>query len=83
LADAGIMAGGSRRNLAAGAELLDPGSHDETTQLLMADAQTSGGLVFGVDAGHTSEVLARLADADHTAARIGSTASGSGGVTLR
>ena len=83
LADDGIMPGGSIRNLAAGAELLDPGSHDETTQLLLADAQTSGGLVFGVDAEHTSEVLAHLTESGHTAARIGSTAPGSGGLVLR
>jgi selenide,water dikinase len=82
LADEGIMPGGSHRNLAAGADLLDPGSHDEITQLLMADAQTSGGLVFGVDPAHTAAVLTRLADTGHTAAHIGAVTAGPGGVVL-
>lgn len=83
LAQDGIMPGGSRRNLAGQAELLDPGSHDEITQLLMADAQTSGGLVFGVDPAHTAEVVAALVASGHTAARIGTTRAGSGGIELR
>lgn len=83
LADDGIMAGGSQRNLVAGAELLDAGAHDEITQLLIADAQTSGGLVFGIDPAHTIDVLRRLAESGHTAARIGSTSAGSGGIILR
>ena len=83
LASDGIMPGGSRRNLSWGAELFDPGSHDETAQLLIADAQTSGGLVFGVDPGETDALLAELATEGHTAARIGTTAEGAPGFTLR
>jgi len=83
LAESGIMAGGSRRNLAAGLDMLDAGSHDELTQLLIADAQTSGGHVFGVDPEHSSELLRRLVETGHTAAKIGRTAGGSGGVALR
>jgi len=83
LAGEGIMPGGSRRNLEACADMLDPGNHDETAQLLVADAQTSGGLVFGVDPAHTDAVLATLAEAGHTAAHIGSTTSGGGGILLR
>ncbi|MFT4987546.1 MAG: selenide,water dikinase, partial [Acidimicrobiales bacterium] len=71
LADDGIMPGGSRRNLEWGTALLDAGSHDELNQLMIADAQTSGGLVFGVDPGETAEVLAKLAATGHTAALIG------------
>lgn len=82
LAAEGIMPGGSRRNLEGGAELLDPGSRPELDQLLVADAQTSGGLVFGVDPGETSGVLARLAETGHTAARIGTTGPGSGRIVL-
>ena len=59
-----------------------PGSHDALSQLLIADAQTSGGLVFGVDPGQTDSVLAALADSGHTAARIGSTAGGAPGFKL-
>ncbi len=83
LAADGIMPGGSRRNLAAGADLLDAGPHDELHQLLVADAQTSGGLVFGVDPEATASVLANLTATGHTAARIGTTTRGTGGVTLR
>ena len=69
----GIIPGGSRRNLAWAKGLLDPGDADELTQLLLADAQTSGGLVFGVDPASTQDVLTELAETGHTAARIGTT----------
>ena len=82
LAADGIMPGGSRRNLDAGSEILDSGSHDELHQLLVADAQTSGGLIFGVDPGETAAVLDRLAATRHTAAKIGFTADGEGGIAL-
>lgn len=82
LASDGIMPGGSRRNLANGAELLEAGSHPELHQLLVADAQTSGGLVFGVGPERTADVLARLADTGHNAARIGVTEQGTGGLVL-
>ncbi|MFT6290028.1 MAG: selenide,water dikinase [Ilumatobacter sp.] len=83
-ANAGIMPGGSRRNLEWGIELLDAGGHCELNQLLIADAQTSGGLVFGVDPSETASVLAELAETGHIAAAIGSTsADDSPGVTLR
>ncbi len=82
LAGQGIMPGGSRRNLAWGHELLDAGSHDEMHQLLVADAQTSGGLVIGVDPGETSGILSELESSGHQAARIGSTSADSPGFTL-
>ncbi len=69
----GVMPGGSRRNLEWGSEYLDAGGHDELQQLLVADAQTSGGLVFGVDPSETDRVLSELASTGHTAARIGTT----------
>lgn len=83
LAAAGVMPGGSRRNLAWALEFLDPGGRDELQQLLVADAQTSGGLVFGVDPGETAGVLAELAASGHRAALIGRTREGSPGVDLR
>lgn len=82
LAAEGIMPGGSRRNLAWARSLLDPGTHDELTQLLIADAQTSGGLVFGVDPATTKDVLAELASTGHNAACIGRTSSGEPGLRL-
>lgn len=83
LAAAGIMPGGSRRNLAWAADFLDAGAHEEVHQLLVADAQTSGGLVFGVDPGETARVLEALATSGHRAARIGHTRRADPGIDLR
>jgi selenide,water dikinase len=83
LAREGIMPGGSRRNLEWGKTLLDPGPHDELHQLLVADAQTSGGLVFGVDPGESAAVLSALVASGHTAAVIGRTSAGEGSIRLR
>jgi len=83
LAADGVMPGGSVRNLEWGLELLEPGAHDDVHQLLIADAQTSGGLVFGVDPAHTAAVLEQLAATGHTAAHIGVSAVGPAGFELR
>lgn len=80
---AGIMPGGSRRNLEWGLDFLDAGDHDEVHQLLVADAQTSGGLVFGVDPAATAGILAELAATGHRAARIGAASAGTPGIVLR
>ncbi len=82
-AGAGVMPGGSRRNLAWALDFLDVGDHDEVDQLLVADAQTSGGLVFGTDPAATDDVLAELAATGHTAARIGSVIDADPGLRLR
>jgi selenide,water dikinase len=79
----GVMPGGSRRNLTWALGFLDAGEHDEVHQLLVADAQTSGGLVFGVDPSETAGVLAELAATGHTAARIGAVTTGEPGLRLR
>ncbi len=82
LAADGVVPGGSRRNLAWGESLLDTGGHDEITQLLVADAQTSGGLVFGVDPDETARALSALGESGHTAANIGRTTDDPAGLTL-
>jgi selenide,water dikinase len=64
-------------------EILDAGDHDDLHQLLIADAQTSGGLIFGVDPAHTDGVLAELAATGHRAACIGRAAAGTAGIVLR
>ena len=79
----GVMPGGSRRNLDHGRHLLDAGGLDETAQLLVADAQTSGGLVFGVDPSATDAVLAELVGTGHPAAHIGHTTPGTPTLHLR
>jgi selenide,water dikinase len=83
LAADGVMPGGSRRNLSWALEFVDVGDHDEVHQLLLADAQTSGGLVFGVDPSETASVLAELAATGHLAAHIGTAGAGSPGLILR
>ena len=82
LAGEGIMPGGSRRNLGHGGDRLDT-DRTETEQLLVADAQTSGGLVFGVDERHVDGVLTQLSDSGHTAAAIGEVVVGPGRFELR
>jgi len=89
LAADGVMPGGSRRNLSWALEFVDVGTVAELQQLLLADAQTSGGLVFGVDPSETAGVLAELAATGHQAAHIGTVSSssvarsGQPGLTLR
>ncbi len=82
LAGEGIMPGGSRRNLGHGVDRLDT-DRAETEQLLVADAQTSGGLIFGVDERHVDGVLAQLSESGHTAAAIGEVVAGPGRFELR
>lgn len=83
LAADGVVPGGSRRNLSWALEFVDVGPHGELAQLLLADAQTSGGLVFGIDPSETAGVLAELAATGHQAAHIGTTHEGTPGLTLR
>ena len=79
LADAGRFPGGSRRNLEWAHEGVEVGGHDGSDVLILADAQTSGGLVFGVDPDAAAGVVADLAGSGHTVAVIGRTSAGSGG----
>jgi selenide,water dikinase len=83
LAAEGMIPGGSRRNLDWIDDRLDPGAHDELTRLLLADAQTSGGLLVGVPAGAGATVVAELVADGHTAAVIGHTGPGPGRIHLR
>ncbi len=82
LAEAGAVTGDSRRNLDWADWLLDSGDTGELDVLLLADAQTSGGLVFGVDPTEVDGVLADLDSTGHAAAVIGRATAGSGRITL-
>ena len=82
LAEAGSMPGGSRRNLAWVDERLDHGGHAEIDVLLLADAQTSGGLVFGAAPAAAHEALDRLGESGHTASVIGRLVEGDGRIRL-
>ena len=81
LAEAGHVPGGTRRNLAAAAEYTtwDPGV-DEIERLMLADAQTSGGLLLAVRPDAARGLLDALG-AQHTlaAAEIGAVVAGTPG----
>ncbi len=81
LADGGIVPGGTRRNLASMVDRID-GDVEGISALILADAQTSGGLVFGVDPEHLDATLASLAEEGHQAAHIGKATGGSGRIVL-
>lgn len=83
LAEDGIVPGGSMRNLEWVRPRLDIQGPDETAVLLLADAQTSGGLIFGVSPEDADEVVDILIKSDHSAAIVGEVADGSGTVNLR
>ena len=51
--------------------------------LLLADAQTSGGLVFGVDKDKSADVCAELLSENVSAAVVGETLAGDGKISLR
>ncbi len=81
----GIYPGGSAANLDAARPRVhthDP--IDEVTLRLLADAQTSGGLLAAVDPAVADEVIAELEAAGTlAAARIGRVKAGEPGITLR
>jgi selenide, water dikinase len=83
LAEAGFVPGGSERNLSWVDERLDRGAVDAVTVVLLADAQTSGGLVFGVAPAHAAPAVDELRASGHRAAVIGAAAPGSGRILLR
>jgi len=82
LAADGVVPGGSRRNLDHVADHLVVEGPDELTVLLLADAQTSGGLVFGVPGEMADDAIAALEQTGHSAAVIGNSTEGEGIITL-
>ena len=84
LAADGVVPGGTGRNLAWIEGWLDIGAGvDELDVTILADAQTSGGLVFGVDPDAADDVVAGLVADGHTAAVIGRAVNGNGRIALR
>ena len=72
LAEDGVVPGGSRANLEFFSAVVDFDSGvDATTRLLLADAQTSGGLLLAVPPGHVSLLETRCSDAGQFCAVIG------------
>ncbi len=82
LAGQGIAPGGSRRNRDWTAPVVDAGGFDEVDVLLLADAQTSGGLLFGAAPDRARAAVAELAGRGVAAAVVGSVRSGTGRIAL-
>jgi selenide,water dikinase len=72
LARAGVVPGGTRANLEFVAPRTDlPDAMDEADRLVLADAQTNGGMLAAVAQRAAEKMLRRLADAGAPAMRIG------------
>lgn len=83
LAADGVVPGGTGRNLAWILESVDADPDvSELDITILGDAQTSGGLVFGVDPDAAAAVVAELEAGGHTAARIGNVVDGTGRIHL-
>lgn len=80
----GFVSGGTQRNLDWVRPHLDPGGHDEATAALVADAQTSGGLLFACAPETAVEAVDRLVEGGHPAAVVGELVDGvPGAIQLR
>lgn len=82
-AEDGVIPGGTRRNLAWVENQIDAGSFGETDLLLLADAQTSGGLIFGINKTKSAEACAELNESGVAATVIGETDADAGTGTIR
>jgi selenide,water dikinase len=71
LADRDLFSGGSRRNHAAYQEQVDWGGIPEVDQLILCDAQTSGGLLVAIPPRNTSRFESSLQSSPYAPARIG------------
>lgn len=78
LLDAGFVPGGTRRNAEQAARFLD-GPLEDRSRLLLADAQTSGGLLFSCAPAAAVQAVDELRSRGHAAAVIGSVTAGSPG----
>lgn len=83
LAEAGTIPGGSRRNGQWVAEALDVGAGiSDVDVAILADAQTSGGLLFGAEPERAAAAAAALNAGGVPAAVIGGVTAGSGRIRL-
>lgn len=78
----GLVPGGTRRNLDWVREQLQPGSCGEDALLLLADAQTSGGLLFGAAPTQAGQAAATLTATGLPSAVIGHAHPGTGQIHL-
>jgi selenium donor protein len=80
LAEAGHVPGGTKRNLEDLSEFADWGETDSITRTLLADAQTSGGLLIALPAEAAEGLVRELGGGDgRTAGRTAGVGGGGGG----
>lgn len=82
LAEKDLIPGGTRRNLDWVSDQLDATGILELEMLVLADAQTSGGLLFGVVPDRASDAVGEINAAGIPAAVIGRAQSGTGRIIL-
>jgi selenide,water dikinase len=82
LAEKDLFPGGSRRNFEAYRHTIDWGGISELDQLMLCDAQTSGGLLVAIPPQAASRFESALRSSPYAAVRIG-TISGSGSIRIR
>ncbi len=84
LATEGCVPGGTHRNRDWVSEHVDTGDTGELTVTMLADAQTSGGLLIGmISSGTAMAVVAQLRASGHDAAIVGEVRPGKGRILLR
>ena len=83
LVSAGHVPGGTGRNLAWVSDRLDRGEHGDATLAMLADPQTSGGLLFALPDTDATAAVDTLRDLGHDAAVVGHAAAGTGRTVLR
>ena len=84
LVEEGVYAGGSERNLASVRPFLTSDGVDETTIRILADAQTSGGLLISAPADRSGSLVAALIEAGAIVADvIGEIVEGPDRITLK
>ncbi len=83
IAESGMVPGGTRRNRDWTAPVVDVNGLGELDVLLLADAQTSGGLLFGAAPERAAAAVAELTAQGVPAAVIGTAGTGTGRVALR
>jgi len=74
----GLVPGGTRRNLAWAGERVEAEGIDDATMLVLADAQTSGGLLFGAEPSQAEDAMVALRATGHAAAIVGIVTAGRG-----
>jgi selenium donor protein len=84
LAAAGILSGGSKRNMEAAHDFVDTGDLDDARRAVLFDAQTSGGLLIAVAPERSTRLLELIEERGvEDAARIGTLEAGTGEIEVR